>query len=120
MVISVKYLSMHEAWVTAELRTPRSRCYLAQPITSSLSQGTSRAELHSSPRSDNNKTLRKHTIKYWTQHQFLLITALSATWLFKQLMQMLMSPYLHIYFFLCWNVIDYYILQWWMLLMMCS
>lgn len=56
----------------------------------------------------------------WAQHQFLLITVLSAVALFKQLAQMLMSSYLHIYFFLCWNVIDYYVLRWWMPLLMHS
>lgn len=30
----------------------------------------------------------------------------------KQQEQMLMSSYLHIYFFLCWNVTDYYVLWW--------
>ncbi len=60
------------------------------------------------------------TLYPWAQHQFLLIRVLSAVALFKQLAQMLMSSYLHIYFFLCWNVIDYYVLRWWMPLLMHS
>ncbi len=40
-----------------------------------------------------------NTLYPWAQHQFLLITVLSAVTLFKQLVQMLMSSYLHIYIF---------------------
>ncbi len=40
-----------------------------------------------------------NTLYPWAQHQFLLITVLSAVALFKQLVQMLMSSNLHIYIF---------------------
>lgn len=45
------------------LKASRDLHYLAQTVVEGFSQGTSRAELHFSPRSDNNKMLRKHTIK---------------------------------------------------------